>query len=207
MTKLLYTDDEIKKNLYELEQMDANIAALSKKRVTKMKHKSNIIADIIFFLAVFFIFISVLTINIRNDKTKSFFGYSYFTVISNSMKYEIPKGSLIFVKHTNIQDLKLGDNITFKTYDGTLVTHKIIGIYESGEKISFQTKGTNNTSPDDFIVNEDDIIGKVIQIVPGFGAMMLSINERIPIIFVMLSLLIIVYFLYFKEENTNEKTN
>ena len=196
-------NNEFKKAFNELCEMDENIYKLSKKRVSRAKPKyiSVIIADIIFCTAVFLIFICILTINIRQDKIKSFFGYSYFTVISDSMKYEIPKGSLIFVKHT--KDLKLGDNITFKTRDNTLVTHKIIDIYETGE---FKTQGINNTDPDDFLVHESDIIGKVTQTIPVIGILLLSINEKMPLVFVMLSLFIIIYFLYFREV-TSEKEN
>ena len=194
--------------LAELAQIDANVAALSEQKLKfRQKRASMVIADIIFCFAVFLIFISILTIGIKNDKTRAFFGYSYFTVVSNSMRDEIPKGSLIFVKYT--KDLKPGDNITFRM-DQTLVTHKIIDIYENNGQTWFQTKGTNNTNPDDYAVNERDVIGKVVRTLPGVGALMISINEKIPLIFIMLGMLIILYFLYYKEGkrkgvNTNEK--
>ena len=194
-------EENIKNALDELVQMDADIAALSEQK-PKPKRTIIVIADIIFCLMVFLIFISILTIGIKNDKTKSFFGYSYFTVVSNSMKDEIPKGSLIFVKHAD--DLTLGDNITFRM-NQTLVTHKIIDMYDDNGQTWYQTKGTNNTTPDDYVVNEADVIGKVVRTLPGIGALMLSINEKIPLIFIMLGILVILYFLYYKEVNTNEK--
>ena len=197
----------IKDALEELTQIDANVAALSERRyMFRHKRATIVIADIVFCFAVFLIFISIFTIGIKHDTTRAFFGYSYFTVVSNSMKHEIPKGSLIFVKQTKAKDLKVGDNITFRM-DRTLVTHKITDIYNNAGQIEFQTKGTNNTNPDDYIVKEADIIGKVTRVLPGIGALMLSINEKIPLIFIMLGMLIIIYFLYFKEGKNHEKTN
>ena len=195
----------IKDALDELAQMDSNVAALSEHKIRfRYKRAPMVIADIIFCFAVFLIFISILTIGIKNDKTRAFFGYSYFTVISNSMKHEIPKGSLIFVKHAKANDLKAGDNITF-WMDRTLVTHKIVDIYDNNGRAEFITKGTNNPNPDDYIVKESDIIGKVVRTLPGVGALMLSINEKIPLILIMLGMLVIIYFLYFKEGKNHEK--
>ena len=107
--------------------------------------------------------------------------YSYYSVLTSSMENEIPKGSLIVVHHTDAQNLEIGDNITFMRGWKTTVTHKIADIYEnhgdSGYR-GFLTKGTNNQAPDEEIVLEENVIGKVIYSIAHIGAAIEYLGEN-----------------------------
>ena len=164
---------------------------------TPKKHKGvfGIISDILFYLVILMILLAIITSGPKQEEPKTFMGYSYFTVLTTSMQDELPKGSFIVVKHTDPKDLKIGDNITFMRDSTTSVTHKIIGIYENYEDSgmrAFQTKGVNNDDPDKEIVYEKDIVGKVVFHIPGMGATIFFISEKIYIVFIIFGLCVIV---------------
>ena len=150
-----------------------------------------------FYLAILLLLLSILTSGADSGKPKSVLGYSYFTVLSDSMKDEIPKGSFVLVKETTPYNLEIGDNITFIRDRYDPVTHKIIYIYENCDSSGargFQTKGVNNTAPDKDIVYESSIIGKVIFVLPGAGTALSYIDANIHIVFIMFGLCMVISF-------------
>ncbi|MCL2083650.1 MAG: signal peptidase I [Oscillospiraceae bacterium] len=164
------------------------------------KEKRGILAaasDMMFYLAILVMFFSILTSGTDGGRPKSIFGYSYFTVISNSMKDEIPKGAFVLVKETAPRGLEIGDNITFMRDRYDSVTHKIINIYENYDNSGargFQTKGVNNLNPDRDIVYEASVIGKVILVLPGLGAAISYLGENIHIVFIVFAVCVIASF-------------
>ena len=154
-------------------------------------------ADMLFYIAILAIFFSVLSPGTGSGRPKSILGYSYFTVISNSMKDEMPKGSFVLVRETAPEKLAVGDNITFMRDRYDSVTHKIIGIhenYDSSGARGFVTMGTNNTSPDSDIVYEANVIGKVVLVIPGLGAAISYLGANIHIVFIFFSISILASF-------------
>jgi len=125
-------------------------------------------------------------------------GYSYFTVLTSSMKDEIPKGSFILVRQTDPRKLGVGDNITFMKDAKTSVTHKIINVYENHENSGgrgFQTKGVNNFEPDKDIVYAKNVVGKVALVLPAAGTAILALRENIYIVFIIFGLCTLLSFL------------
>jgi len=106
----------------------------------------------------------------------------YEPVYTGSMEPAIPVGSVVVIKPANPDTLKVGDIICFKTeaeYPKT-VTHRIIGITSQG----FITKGDANEDPDTWIVKKEDVIGKVVAVIPYMGY--LGYFVRTPIGFAIL---------------------
>ena len=153
-------------------------------------------ADILFYLMVMVMFLSLLTLDTDGGRPKTVLGYSYFTVLGDSMKDEIPRGALIFVRETPGRDLQIGDNITFLRDRHDPVTHKITAVLEGqdGEGAAFQTKGTNNINPDTDIVYEADIIGRVVFAVPKIGAAIAYLGSNIYIVFIIFGLYLLISF-------------
>ena len=154
-------------------------------------------ADILFYMAILVTFFTVLTSGSESGKPKSVFGYTYFTVLSNSMMEEIPKGSFVLVKQTDPRELEAGDNITFLRDRYDTVTHKIIDIYENYDNSGargFRTKGTHNANPDSDIVYEANVIGKVVLVLPGVGAAVAGLGANLHIVFIMFSLCVVLSF-------------
>ena len=116
-----------------------------------------VILGIILLLAIY----SFISINILNNKYVNFFNYTFFQVASDSMAPVITTNDLIIVKLT--KEIKEDDIITF-VKDDSLITHRVI----SKDSNSYLTKGDANNEFDDRVV-EDNVVGKVVKILPNAG--------------------------------------
>ena len=176
----------------------ARESAGGKKAKKKRRGILAAISDIVFYLAIMTVLFAAVTSGAKEGAPKMVMGYSYFTVLTSSMENEIPKGSLIFVRHTDPQKLEKGDNITYMRDANTTVTHKIINVYENYENSGargFRTKGVNNTDPDKDIVYAGNVVGKVILVFPGVGPAISYFQANIYIVFVIFGLCVAFSFL------------
>lgn len=126
------------------------------------------------FIKAFFIIVIVLYLIFiliqRFTGNRSVFGYRLFTVATGSMAgvYEI--NDVIAVKNFDTNKLKVGDDVAYQGsrggLEGLLITHRIIKIEvtEENGKI-FTTKGVNSSTADPSIT-ADQILGKVVGVVP-----------------------------------------
>jgi len=107
----------------------------------------------------------------------------YEPVYTGSMEPAIPVGGLVVIKPVDPETLREGDIICFRLSESTSVTHRIINVTDEG----FTTKGDANEDPDQGIVEKENVIGKVIFIVPFIGY--LGYFVRTPIGFILLIIL------------------
>ncbi len=97
----------------------------------------------------------------------TFFGNSLFRVVTGSMEPEIPPGTLILSRETDIEKLEPGDVICFQSLSpgmrGRMITHRVIGktVDENGA-VSLQTKGDANPSADGYPVTKENLVGRVV---------------------------------------------
>lgn len=99
-------------------------------------------------------------------------GIQTYVVLSGSMEPTYPTGSLLYVKHIDTNELKVGDPITFMVDEDTVATHRIIEIIPDDEDSSilrFRTQGDANDSPDGTAVHYKNVIGKPILCIPYMG--------------------------------------
>lgn len=85
----------------------------------------------------------------------------YITIsLSNSMYPTIKKGNILIVKgRVNFNRIKLNDIVVYKVLNIQYpIMHRVIKVLDD----RVITKGDNNQKEDDFIVNEENIIGKLI---------------------------------------------
>ena len=107
------------------------------------------------------------TTQVLSNGYVNFGGFMMFRVVTGSMEPSIPVGSLLITQETDIENVKVDDVICFKTRVqeiwGKIVTHRVVGIYESEEgKILLETKGDANPVTDVYFVEESNFVGKVI---------------------------------------------
>lgn len=148
----------------------------------------SIILDILIvifgFILLMFIYKNIQTKILGNDYT-SLFGYSTFEVKTGSMegnlKDSISAGDWVVVKYTN--NIQLGDTITFQK-DGSFITHRVIEEYNG----TYITKGDANNAKDD-PVSREQIVGKVVKILPAFGILRKTILNP----YVLMSLIVSFY--------------
>jgi len=105
---------------------------------------------------------------------KAFSGMS-LTVLTPSMTPAISPGDVVVTRGIDVdsaKDLRIGDVITFLPYpnDPMLVTHRIVAQSVSAQGYSFITQGDNNNTVDTWgPVNDFQIRGKVMYVVPKIG--------------------------------------
>lgn len=125
-------------------------------KTTRLLFDMVVVLFIIFFAYVFF---ATYTGRIPN-----IFGYHFFRVVSSSMEPSIVDGDCIISKTTSIDEIEIGDIITFYSEDPAIYnflnTHRVVGIIENeyGEK-EFVTKGDSNAGEDVYTAKSNKIIG------------------------------------------------
>lgn len=169
----------------------------------KSKYKSliekiiNFLLNILIFVFGIILIISVYTsfqTKVLNKDYTDFFGYSLFEVQTGSMKKAINPGDWIIVKIT--KDVKLNDVITYRL-NHEYITHRLIEIYTD----KYVTKGDANNAKDDAI-NQKQIVGKVVNILPNFGVLRKTIFNP-PVLIA----LIVTLFLFNLAFTKNNKLN
>lgn len=98
-------------------------------------------------------------------------GYQPYNIQTGSMEPKFPVGSMIYVKSTPLEDLKVGDIVTFRTSPegGWIVTHRISQIDK--ETAVIVTKGDANNTEDGSILYSS-IIGRAANFaIPFLGGM------------------------------------
>ena len=127
------------------------------------------------------------------------FGYKGYIVTSGSMEPTFSPGDYIIVKQEDFSRLNEGDVITF-TEDGTIVTHRVKTIAESG----VETQGDANGATDAALVMADVYVGTLQGIIPAFGQVILFMQK--PFVFPVLVFLMGAYviFIYYKSDDEEE---
>ena len=99
-------------------------------------------------------------------------GATTYTVLTRSMEPGLPPGTLLVVRPTTVDDLRVGDVITFQLESGkpTVVTHRIteVQLTEGGERL-FTTQGDANANADPEPVKPVQIRGSLWYAIPYLG--------------------------------------
>ena len=99
-------------------------------------------------------------------------GGTPYAVLTGSMRPDLPPGTLVVVRPTPIDEIAIGDVITYQLASGkpTVVTHRVVGIGvdADGGRV-LQTQGDANEKPDLEPVREVQIKGKLWYSVPQLG--------------------------------------
>lgn len=100
-------------------------------------------------------------------------GIRCYAVLTGSMEPELPVGSLLVVVPMSFDELKIGQDITYKTTGGT-VTHRIVSI--DGAARTVTTQGLANNVADT-PVQAENIVGRVQLCLPWLGYPAKILNE------------------------------
>lgn len=158
-----------------------------------LKHKVFSIIGIVLcalLLPILIINITMIISSYTNkDDVPSFGKYVPFIIQSGSMSGTIEGGDIIVTKRVDAQDIKVDDIITFYDPKGngtTTVTHRVLDIDNSGEKIIFKTVGDvvlndNIKKYESFEKIPQEVLNSIVEIVPEDKV--ISIYKfRIPLI-------------------------
>lgn len=100
--------------------------------------------------------------------TAGTFNYKMIAIGSDSMNPIYYRGDAIIYKKSKISEIKKDDILVFEK-NKTIITHRVINIIEKDNQIYFQTKGDNNSKPDEHLTKETDTLGTVKYIVKYIG--------------------------------------
>lgn len=97
-------------------------------------------------------------------------------IATGSMLPVIRPGDMVILQDTDAKALHVGDVIAYQT-EGYQIVHRVMTILPSRNGNSYIMKGDNNDSPDVNAVQESQVLGKVVQIIPYVGLLSLSVRK------------------------------
>lgn len=112
------------------------------------------------------------------------FGFSRYVITGGSMTGTYDKGSVVFEKPTAVDDLKVGDVITYlppaDSGVSTLVTHRVVAMEPAaGGGVLFTTQGDANPTKDPWHFRLLDTEQPVVQFaVPHAGWVFIALADR-----------------------------
>lgn len=123
----------------------------------------------LFLLAAVVCFMYIVLQSISNGYVKCGKS-SLFRVVTGSMEPTIPTGAILRSKQIDIESVKKGDIICFRSTnpgsEGVIITHRVVGIYTKPDNtLCLQTKGDNketNPTVDINPVTKENLIGRVV---------------------------------------------
>lgn len=110
--------------------------------------------------------------------TSGYFHYYAVAIASGSMEKVISKGDIVVIEKLDAEyeKLKEGQVIAY-TYNGLLVVHRIVRIIKQDGQYYVYTKGDANPNEDNYVVEQDTIMGTVKAVVPYLGLPTVWLNE------------------------------
>lgn len=100
------------------------------------------------------------------------------TILTSSMEPKLPPGTLIVVKPEPIDDIRVGDVMTYQIAPGkpAVVSHRVISLSTASDrKRTFVTKGDNNDAADPTVV-AGQVKGVVWYSIPWIGYVNNAVN-------------------------------
>ena len=124
-------------------------------------------------------------------------GATPLAVLTPSMEPTLPVGTLVVVKPTPPQEIRLGDVITYQIKPGepAVVTHRVVEVRSiSTGAVEFLTKGDNNDAADGTVVTAPQLKGKVWYSVPLAGFISMAVGASLgPIVVPLVGVLLLGY--------------
>jgi len=167
------------------------------------KNPSNWVTIIICAILIPILLINVsvmIQAKVDEDKVPTIFGYKPFIVLSDSMETKIKRGDLIIIKdldQSEIENLSERDIIAFRDDENTVTTHRIVEVVDENDERYFVTKGDNNDSQDQSLVEYKDVEGIYKFRIPSIGNIFASLAEPTTIIIIVLGITVIFGFAFY----------
>ncbi len=139
---------------------------------------------------VYNVFLIVSTI-INPNRMPSVLGIKSYVMKSSSMSPTFENGDIIFLKEVFEQDIKPNDIITF-VKNSIIITNRVDRIEKENDNNKFITKTDNKNDQTLNYINYSEIEGRYIFKIPYIGNIILFIQNKIVLIYILL----IIYSIY-----------
>ncbi len=114
--------------------------------------------------------LALLALLLATIAAPSLGGYRTYVIYGSSMEPTIKLGSLIVAKSVSVDDLEVGDIITFRSRGNeTTITHRITGIRHEGGQHYFTTRGDASNGVDPLEIQLQDGVRRVAYHLPYLG--------------------------------------
>lgn len=169
------------------------------KKIIKIVFK--ILYQILIILCVLLIVIVVMQKVSNSNRT--ILGYRLFRVITGSMEPEYDIGTVVICKETDMNDIKVGEDMVYlgKTgeYNGKIIMHQVIQIDkdENGNNVNFHAKGLHSQSAEDPQIKPDQIFG-VVKFKSKTLTVLYNLATSIYSSFIIVTILVLNVFISFK---------
>lgn len=129
-------------------------------------------------------------------------GNQIMVVTSDSMFPTLKPHDLIVVEQVSIDKVQEGDIIAFDSHvEGIgIIAHRVFEISEANGEVGIDTKGDHLDEPDLWTVYEDDLVGRVTDVVPSMGIVLIE-----PIRYSLVAVIVITSISLLKESMPKKK--
>lgn len=114
-------------------------------------------------------------------------GYRPVVVLSGSMEPTYHVGSIIYYKQAAFENINVGDPITYRAGEGSLVTHRVTERHDISRE--FVTRGDANNTEDPNPVSYDQVVGKASSISLPYMGVVVEKGRRPAVIGIMVAIL------------------
>lgn len=119
-------------------------------------------------------------------------GWEPLTVLTQSMEPLLHPGDVVVVEPVSGKDVAVGDVVTYRASDSSLITHRVVEVQRStyaGREDTIIVQGDANNVPDDPLV-ASQVVGRMLYRMPGYGVFM-SMPVKIGLLGVVTLLLLV----------------
>ena len=168
-------------------------------KFSKLDSLKELITKVIYIILVLFVILNIIFLVNTTIKKSDYFnlmGISLFSMESDLMGDEIPKNSLVVTRKYNANDnVDVNDNIAY-VVNGKIRINKVVSTEVIDGKVIYHTKSNNNYFSDKEEVSRNEVIGKVIGVIPFLGILLKILQSKITTVIIII--ILIMKFLYNK---------
>ncbi|WZX99718.1 signal peptidase I [Bacillus sp. FSL W7-1360] len=160
----------------------------------------------IFSFLFFVVILFVLQGKDEYGRGPTLFGWSSYTILSNSMQPSFSSGDVVVMKPVEDIEVTVDDIITFMMPERRFVTHRVTDQYVEEGVTYYVTKGDNNNVTDEDPVVKEQIVGVHVFTIPKLGSLAQSIRQPIGYV-LLIALPLAIYLLLTLYEIIRKRSN
>ena len=134
----------------------------------------------------------------------AYYGNTIMFIKSDSMVPALKPHDLIIVQRISIDEIEVGDIAVFDSHleHIGIIAHRAVEKFDDHGEIAIDTKGDHVDDRDPWMVHDEDLIGKVIDIIPIMGIFLIE-----PIRYTLVAVIIITSISLIKEISSESKVS
>ncbi|MBP1046471.1 signal peptidase I [Enterococcus sp. BWM-S5] len=167
------------------------------KKTTKKKKKQpkaiSLLLNVLFYVFILSIVVGSVLFATSNDENKSFLGYRFFGVLTDSMVPRDPKtqkggfhsGDIIIVRDIPGESAEVGDIVTFRPSitSQAFLTHRVkekMDKLGETEGVYYITQGDANKA-EDVPISAKQVVGKKVFVIPKVGGVLNFVQDNVVV--------------------------